>query len=47
MTRADILRVAAEAVCDPRTVAKFTQGQPVRALAAERIREAMRRLKIK
>ncbi len=44
MTRADQLRVAAEAVCDMRTVAKWLRGERVRGTVAERIEAAVRKL---
>lgn len=47
MNKTDIMRVAAEASCDPRTVQRFANGEPVRALVEERIRAAMKKLKIK
>lgn len=45
--RRDAMRLAAEAGCDVRTALRALDGLPVRALVAERIREAAKRLKIK
>ena len=47
MDKKSIMRVAAEASCDPRTVERFAKGEPVRALVEERIKAAMKKLKIK
>lgn len=37
-----VIRIAAAAAVDPRTVAKFCAGQEVRAMGAERIEKALR-----
>ena len=41
ITTNDCRRIAAEAVCDPRTVKSFILGDPVRPLLRERIVKAM------
>lgn len=46
LTRADVLRVAGEAECDPRTVVQELAAQrgerkPVRGMVGERIRKAL------
>ncbi len=43
----EVMQLAAAAGCDPRTVLRVFGGEPVRALAAQRIREAADKLKIK
>lgn len=40
MTKQDLLRVVAESMCDPRTVAKAYAGRPVTLTARQRIRNA-------
>ena len=47
MTNAEVLRVAGEAECDPRTVRRYERGDPVKPMVEERIKSAMKRLKIK
>lgn len=48
MNDRDIMRIAAEAGCDPRTVARAYDGQPYnsRKLSRSRIEEAARKLKL-
>ncbi len=46
VTKADTLRIAGEASCDPRTVERYLAESPVRALVAERIEAAMKKLKV-
>lgn len=41
LTQAQINRVAADAVCDVRTVRKYLQGDRVRGDVSERIRRAL------
>jgi hypothetical protein len=43
----DQRRIAAEAECDARTVARYVAGEPVRPLVEERIKRAATKLKIK
>lgn len=38
-----ILEIAAAAPADPRSVAKFLRGEPVRGMTADRIRRAIER----
>jgi len=47
MTEQDIRRVAAEAMCDPRTVKAYAEGRRVYALTRERIESAIKKLKLK
>jgi DNA-binding LacI/PurR family transcriptional regulator len=47
MTGAQVLQVAAEASCDPRTVRRYLDGKRVRTMARERIEMAMKKLKIR
>lgn len=47
MTRAEILQVAAEAQCDPRTVKSYVDGKRVYGLSKDRIEAAIKKLKIK
>ena len=42
----DILRIAAAAQCDPRTVRSYLAGQDVRPLLKERIEMALKELKL-
>ncbi len=42
----EIRRVAVRGLVDPRTVERFLDGRPIRALSARRIRDAMRALRI-
>lgn len=42
----DILRIAAAAQCDPRTVKSYLAGTVIRPLSKERIEAAMKRLKL-
>lgn len=46
MDRTEMLRIAAAAQCDPRTVKAFVEGAEVRPLLRERIEAAMKRLKV-
>lgn len=49
MTRNDpmVLKLAAEADCDPRTVLAIFEGRPVRPRVGARIERAAKKLKIK
>lgn len=47
LRQADVLRIAAQAQVDPRTVKAFLSGKSIRPLGAERIRDAMKALKIR
>jgi hypothetical protein len=47
LTRSQVLRVAAEAQVDPRTVRRYADGQNVRGLPAERIAAALVQLGLK
>jgi hypothetical protein len=47
MDRATILKVAAEAEADPRTVQSYVNGKAVRPSLQERIERAMKTLKVK
>ncbi len=46
LQRADILRIAAEAECDPRTVESYVAGNEVRAGVGARIARAMAKLSL-
>ncbi len=46
ITRKDILAIAGEAQCDPRTVASIYAGEKSKTLVRERVVEAAKRLKI-
>lgn len=41
LTRADVLRIAAAAEVDPRSVERFVLGQPMRGLTRDRIERAI------
>lgn len=41
VTEQDVLRIAAEAVCDPRTVRRVLAGEKVRGTVMERVRRAI------
>lgn len=45
MTNQDMMRIAAEAGCDPRTVASVYDRRPSRKLVRERIEAAAKKLK--
>jgi hypothetical protein len=47
VTSAEVLRVAGEASCDPRTVRRFERGDPIKPMVEQRIKDAMKKLKIK
>lgn len=47
MTRETVLRIAAAAQCDPRTVATWASGGNVRPLLRERIEAAVKALRVK
>lgn len=42
----DVERIAKEALTDPRTVRKYLLNEPVRPMAAERIRRAIQTLNL-
>ena len=44
---ADVLRIAAEAACDPRTVRRYLDGDHVYKSTAEHVRRAMQKLGMK
>ncbi len=46
ITRGDVLRIAAEAMADPRTVARIYEGKKSIALVHLRVAEAAKRLKL-
>lgn len=46
MTARDIMRIAAEAACDPRTVENVYDGRPSKRLVRERIEAAAKTLNI-
>lgn len=46
MTDKDMMRIAAEAACDPRTVASVYDGRPSRRLVRGRIEAAAKKLKL-
>lgn len=47
MTNVEVLRVAGEAGCDPRTVRRYERGDTVKPMVGERIRAAMKKLGLK
>jgi|GEM_PF-5486354 len=42
-----VMKLAAEAECDPRTAKRFLEGLGVRVLVGERLKAAAKKLKIK
>lgn len=46
MSEKDVMRIAAEASCDPRTVQKFLAGGATKTKVGERIRGAMKKLRL-
>ena len=47
MTNVEVLRVAGEAGCDPRTVRRYERGDPVKSMVGDRIKAALKKLGIK
>lgn len=47
VTKQEELKLAAYAECDPRTVASYAAGRPVRPMIAERIERAAKELGIR
>jgi DNA-binding LacI/PurR family transcriptional regulator len=46
LTKDQVLRVASDASCDPRTVERYLRGETVRGKVRERIEEALRKLRL-